>query len=136
MLPKLLKLNANEAIISGATATSSSGRVTLRNDAHALAPSTRAASISSEGIDCSAPIETRKKYGTVSHVLTTITETFAQFASNSQGTCSPMWPSNLLMTPKSSFISPRHTSSERKPGIAYGRISAERESPGSEERRV
>src|SRR6266849_1115152 len=126
MLPKLLKLNANDAIISGATATSSNGSVTLRNDAHALAPSTRAASISSDGIDCSAPSETRKKYGTVSHVLTTITETFAQLGSNSHGTCRPTWPSNLLITPKSSFISPRQTSSERKPGIAYGRISADR----------
>src|ERR687886_552715 len=70
---KLLKLNANEAIISGATATSSSGSVTRRKTAHAPPPSTRAASVSSAGIDCSAPSETRKKYGVVSQTLTRTT---------------------------------------------------------------
>ena len=70
MLLKLLKLNANDAISSGATATSSSGSVTLRNTCHAPPPSTRAASVSSAGIDCSAPSETRKKYGNVSQTLT------------------------------------------------------------------
>ena len=85
MLLKLLKLNANDAISSGATATSSSGSVTLRNTCQAPPPSTRAASISSAGIDCSAPSETRKKYGNVSQTLTRITETFAQFESKSHG---------------------------------------------------
>ena len=61
MLPKLLKLKAKDAIISGATTTSRSGSVTFRNTCHAVAPSTRAASVSSCGIDCRAPIETRKK---------------------------------------------------------------------------
>ena len=63
MLLKLLKLNANDAISSGATATSSSGSVTFGTPASPLAPSTRAASVSSSGIDCSAPVQTRKKYG-------------------------------------------------------------------------
>jgi len=51
MLLKLLKLKANDAIINGATATRSSGKVTLRNTCNAPAPSTRAASTSSAGMD-------------------------------------------------------------------------------------
>ena len=86
MLLKLLKLNANEAIISGATATSSSGSVTRLKIAQAPPPSTRAASVSSAGIDWSAPSETRKKYGVVSQTLTMSTEKRAQLASNSHGT--------------------------------------------------
>ena len=70
MLSKLLKLNANDAIISGATTMRSSGSVTRRKTCHAPPPSTRAASTSSAGIDCSAPSETRKKYGNVSQTLT------------------------------------------------------------------
>jgi len=61
MLLKLLKLNANDAIISGPTTISSSGNVTFRKTCHPPPPSTRAASFSSDGIDCKAPIETRKK---------------------------------------------------------------------------
>ena len=61
MLLKLLKLNANDAIRSGATATRSSGSVTFRNTWSAAAPSTRAASVSSPGIAWSAPVQTRKK---------------------------------------------------------------------------
>ena len=61
MAPKLLKLNANDAIISGATATRSSGSVTRRKTAHAPPPSTRAASVSSCGITVGRPSETRKK---------------------------------------------------------------------------
>ena len=123
MLLKLLKLNANDAIISGATATSSSGSVTRRKIAQAPPPSTRAASVSSAGIDCSAPSETRKKYGVVSQTLTITTETRAQLASNSHGT----WmPNSLLITPKSSFSRPAQISRLRKPGIAHGMISADR----------
>src|SRR5579885_329635 len=72
-LLKLLKLNANDAIISGATATSSSGSVTRRKICQAPPPSTRAASVSSSGIDCSAPSDTRKREGVVSHTLTSTT---------------------------------------------------------------
>ncbi len=61
MFPKLLKLKANDAIRSGATATSSNGSVTRRKICVRPPPSTFAASISSAGIDCSAPIATRKK---------------------------------------------------------------------------
>jgi hypothetical protein len=61
MLLKLLKLKANDAIRSGVTTTSSRGSVILRKTCHAPAPSTRAASTSSPGIDCNAPSETRKK---------------------------------------------------------------------------
>ena len=61
MLLKLLKLKANDAIRSGATATSSSGSVTRRKIWNGPPPSTLAASTSSSGIDWSAPIETRKK---------------------------------------------------------------------------
>ena len=84
MLLKLLKLNANEAIISGATATSRSGSVTRRKICQAPPPSTRAASVSSSGIDCSAPIETRKKYGTVSQTLTKTTAIRGQVMNGSQ----------------------------------------------------
>src|SRR5258708_29698105 len=126
MFPKLLKLDANDAMISGATATSRNGRITLRNDAQALVLFTRAASINSFGIDCSAPIETRKKYGTVSQVLTRITENLAQFASKRNGTCSPRWPSSLLTMPKSALSKPRQTGGDRKPGIADGKTKAER----------
>src|SRR3954451_5131976 len=120
MLLKLLKLNANDAIISGATAIRSSGSVTLRKTCQPRAPSTVAASVSSAGIDWSAPIETRKKYGNVSQMLTRITEKRAHHGSNSQGI--DVW-NVLLMIPKSSFRSPFKTSSDRKPGIAYGIIS-------------
>src|ERR687888_1669830 len=82
MLLKLLKLNANDAIRSGRTATSRSGSVTRRKIDQAPPPSTFAASVSSAGIDCSAPSETRKKYGVVSQTLTRTTDTLAQFASN------------------------------------------------------
>src|SRR5438552_18495799 len=86
MLLKLLKLNANDAIISGATVIRSSGNVTLRNTCPAPPPSTCAASSSSAGIDCRAPRQTRKKYGTVSHTLTKITETLAHHGLKRHGT--------------------------------------------------
>ena len=79
MLLKLLKLNANDAIISGATATSSSGSVTRRKICHGTAAVDVGGLCQLLGIDCSAPIETRKKYGTVSQKLTRMHETFAQF---------------------------------------------------------
>ena len=60
---KLLKLNANDEMSSGDSATSSSGRVTRRNRAHGDAPSIAAASPSSFGIACSAPVATRNMYG-------------------------------------------------------------------------
>ena len=60
---KLLKLKANDAISSGATATSSSGKTTARNAWNGLAPSTAAASVMSAGIDWSAPRQTRNMYG-------------------------------------------------------------------------
>src|SRR3954454_3507932 len=115
MLLKVLKLNANDAIIRGVTATSSSGNETLRKTGHAAPPSTRAASVSSAGIDCSAPRQTRKKYGTVSQTLTKMTETRAHHGSNSQGML--VW-NTLLTTPKSSFSSPCQTSSARNAGTA------------------
>jgi hypothetical protein len=59
MALKLLKLNANDAISSGARATSSSGNVIVRNAYPGFAPSTFAASVRSAGIDCSAPVMTR-----------------------------------------------------------------------------
>src|SRR5258706_12157409 len=123
MLLKLLKLNANDAIRSGDVATSSNGKVTRRKICHAPPPSTRAASVSSCGIDCSAPIETRKKYGTVSQKLTRMHDTLAQFASKSH----EMWMCRIrFTTPKSSFKSPCHTSSDRKPGTAHGTRMSER----------
>src|SRR5437588_5517368 len=102
-LLKLLKLKANDATISGATATSSKGKVTRRKICHGPPPSTRAASVSSCGMDWSAPIETRKKYGTVSQKLTRMHDTLAQFASNSH----EMWMCRMrFTTPKSSFKRP------------------------------
>ena len=89
MLLKLLKLKANDAIRSGAAATSSSGKVTFRNTCGPLAPSTRAASLSSSGIACRAPVQTRKKYGKPSQKLTRMHDTLAQLASNSHGTWMP-----------------------------------------------
>ena len=55
---KLLKLKANDATSSGATATSSSGNTTLRNAVSPLAPSMLAASLRSDGIACNAPVHT------------------------------------------------------------------------------
>src|SRR5215211_6205191 len=60
MMLKLLKLNANDAISNGPVATSKSGSVILRKTCHAPAPSTRAASTSSPGIDCNAPRQTEE----------------------------------------------------------------------------
>src|SRR6478752_3075947 len=110
MLPKLLKLNAHEAIISGATATRSSGSVTRRKIDQPPPPSTFAASVSSVGIDWSAPIETRKKYGVVSQTLAAAKEARGQFASDKQGIGTFH---RLFTTPKSSFRRPAQTSSER-----------------------
>ena len=116
MLLKLLKLNANDAIISGATATSSSGSVTWRKTCHAPPPSTRAASVSSLGIDCSAPSETRKKYGKRE-----------PDAHEDHGDARPPGaaeqPGDVrvqewLTTPKSSFSRPCQTSSDRNAGTA------------------
>jgi len=56
---KLLKLNAKLEISSGATDTSSSGNLMSRNTANGFAPSTVAASLSSSGIDCRAPVQMR-----------------------------------------------------------------------------
>src|SRR6266511_782857 len=119
----LLKLNANDAIISGATATSNRGSVTFRKTCQAPPPSTRAASINSFGIDWSAPSETRKKYGTVSQTLTKITENRAHQGSKSQGMS--VWKSRFT-TPKSSLSRPCQTSSDRNAGTAYGMTSSTR----------
>ena len=89
MLLKLLKLKANDAIRSGAVAMSSSGSVILRKIWNGPPPSTLAASTSSFGIDWSAPRQTRKKYGTVSQVLTRITENFAHVGVEEPRRCSP-----------------------------------------------
>src|SRR6266705_572133 len=123
MLLKLLKLNANDAIINGATATRRSGSVIFRKTCQAPPPSTSAASIYSLENDCRAPREMRKKYGTVSHTLTRITETRAQFGSNSQGML--MWKARLT-TPKSSLSKPCQTSNASNAGTAYGMISSAR----------
>src|SRR6266568_5499124 len=123
MLLKLLKLNAKDAIINGATATRRSGSVIFRKTWQAPPPSTSAASINSLGIDCRAPREMRKKYGTVSHTLTRMTETRAQFGSKSQGML--MWKARLT-TPKSSLSRPCQTSNARKAGTAYGMIRSAR----------
>src|SRR6476659_6174764 len=124
MLVKLLKVNANDAIISGATAISNSGSVTFLKSCQAPAPSTFAASVSAPGIDCSAPSETRKKYGKVSQTLTTMTDTFAHVGSNSQGMCA--WRMPRLITPKSSLSKPCQTSNDRNEGTAYGSTSNDR----------
>ena len=55
---KLLKLKANEASSSGPTATSSSGMMIERIIRNPVAPSMLAASLTSPGIDCSAPVQT------------------------------------------------------------------------------
>src|SRR5512141_1096175 len=123
MLLKLLKLKANDAISSGDVATRTSGNVTRRKICVGPPPSTSAASFSSSGIDCSAPIETRKKYGTLIQKLTRMTATFAQLASKSHGML--MWKRRLT-TPKSSFSSPCQTRSERKLGTAHGIMISER----------
>src|SRR3954454_24020396 len=137
MLLKLLKLKANDAIISGATATSSRGSVTRRKIWKGLPPSTLAASVNSSGMDWSAPMETRKKYGVVSQTLTKMTASLGQVTSGIQLITLPpkshgrseipmLFRIELLTTPKLSLRRPRHTSSERKPGTAYGMIITER----------
>src|SRR5437763_14834614 len=123
MVLKLVKLSANDEIISGATATSSSGSVTRLKIWNGPPPSTRAASVSSSGIDWSAPIDTTKKNGTVSQVLTRMHDTFAQLAPKSQGT--RRWKRRFT-TPNWSLSRPDHTSSERKHGIDHGMITITR----------
>src|SRR5439155_10889947 len=110
MLLKLLKLNANDAIMSGATVISSKGNVTLRKTCQAPPPATSAASTRSAGIDCSAPRQTRKKYGTVSQTLTRITETRGDHGLKSHGMV--VWKT-WLTTPESSFNKPCQTKSAR-----------------------
>ena len=85
MLLKRLKLNANDAISSGAVATSRSGSVTFRNTCRLPAPSTRAASLSSSGTACRAAVHTRNQYGKPIQTLTRMHDTFAQVGSNSHG---------------------------------------------------
>ena len=63
MMTKLLKLKANEAMSSGAVETSTWGIVIERNMRQRPAPSMRAASTRSAGMDCSAPVHTRSQYG-------------------------------------------------------------------------
>src|SRR6187399_1256967 len=125
MVLKLLKLNANDAMSSGATVTSSSGSLMSRNTAQGFAPSTVAASCSSSGIDCSAPVHTRNMYGKPSHRFTSSTENLASTGSVSQGMDAPP-NSTWLMKPKLSFIMPAQISAERNDGTAYGRIMSTR----------
>ena len=58
MREKLLKLKAKDAIISGPTATRSSGMITRRIVVNAPAPSIWAASLTSLGMAWSAPVQT------------------------------------------------------------------------------
>ncbi len=114
MLLKRLKLNAKDAIRSGAVATRSSGSVTLAEDLERPAPSTRAASVSSSGTACSAPVQTRNQYGKPIQMFTRRHETFAHVGSKSHGM---LVPRAWLMTPNSSFKRPRQTSTARNAGI-------------------
>ena len=59
MTLKLLKLKANDEISSGASETSSSGSLMAVKMRQGLAPSMRAASSTSSGSDCRAPVQTR-----------------------------------------------------------------------------
>ena len=65
------------------------GRVTLRNRRHAPAPSMMAASVSSAGMACRAPVLTRNMYGNPSHRLTPRTASFARFPSDSHAMSAP-----------------------------------------------
>ena len=99
MLPKLLKLNANEAI-KWSTTISSSGMC--------LRKTCRPSAVHARGLlqlrqDRLERSERDREYGEVSQTLTRIPETFAQLESNSHGTS---MCSSLLTTPKSSFKSP------------------------------
>src|SRR6266545_2709700 len=105
---KLLKLNANEAISSGVSATSSSGRVTRRKLCQAEAPSIDAASVRSRGIACRAPVATRNMYGYPSQSWTRITAKRAVHGCPSQSTDNPK---SRLISPKSALNMSRHTSS-------------------------
>jgi hypothetical protein len=101
-----LNANANDEISTGATAISSSGNVTLRNAFSPVAPSTNAASLKSDGMLCSAPVQTRNMYGNDSHMLTSSTENRAHHGSPSQLMfVLKIW----LRIPKSVFIIPCHT---------------------------
>jgi len=81
---------------SGVTTASSNGSVTLLNTCQRPAPSTRAASTNSVGIDCKAPMHTSMKYGVVNHTDTRITEIRAHHGSNNHGGSNG---SSLLMRP-------------------------------------
>src|SRR3990170_4692508 len=113
MLLNRLKLNAKDAIRSGAVTTRSKGRVTRRKTWNGPPPSTRAASVSSSGTAWSAAVQTRNQYGNPIQTLTRTHDTLAHVGSNSQGMFAPrVW----LMTQNSSFRSPAHTRTERKAG--------------------
>src|ERR1044071_9271359 len=117
MMLKLLKLNANEAISSGATETSSNGSVISRQIRNGDAPSIRADSISSFGIACSAPVQIRNMYGKPSHRLTSTTDSLASQGSVSHGIEAP--PKNVpLMKPKSVLSMPDQSSADMNAGKA------------------
>ena len=88
-------------------------------------PSTVAASVSSSGIDCSAPVQIRNMYGKPSHRFTINTLAFASHGSVSQGIAAPP-KMTWLMKPKSWLNRPSHTRPDRNAGNAYGRIMISR----------
>src|SRR5690606_19332087 len=121
----LLKLNANEAISSGATDTSSSGSVISRQIRNEDAPSIRADSISSAGIACNAPVQIRNMYGKPSQRFTSTTDSLASHGSVSHGIDAP--PKKVWLTkPKSVFSIPDQSSADMNAGNAYGTMKNDR----------
>src|SRR6478609_6842865 len=96
MSVKLLKLNANDEISSGAVEMSSSGSVTERHVRQRPAPSIFAASMTSDGSDWSAPVQMRNMYGKPSHRFTNRTENFARTGSVSHGISAPPKMTSLM----------------------------------------
>src|SRR6202008_3176343 len=68
---KLLKLNANAEMISGDSGLTISGAVILKKLVSGLGPAIAEASYRSAGIALSSPVQSTRKYGYPSQVLTT-----------------------------------------------------------------
>src|SRR3954469_821019 len=91
----MLNVHTTERITAGTSAGRSAGRVMLVNCCQREAPSTRAASYSSPGMDCSAPSETTIMNGKESHplVASAVTKDDPGEANQETG-----WPPSIWIT--------------------------------------
>ena len=124
MLLKRLKLNANEAMRSGADATRRSGKVTLRNTCQpARAVDAGRLRELARGSPAELRCQTRKKYGKPSQKLTSRHDTLAHVGREPRdlGRERPVDQAEVVVQQ----ARPRRAPT-RNAGIAYGMISSER----------